>query len=133
MIVKPVDRLIVSPGGLPNDVDLYIAQRALELTKAAVADGDVRRLSSISGIGKRTAERIVVDLRDKLGDGEAFESVSGGITEGGGDMKGRDAVMALVALGFRQDVGRKMVDSVLRKDGLEELSIEELIKKALGK
>ena len=37
--VKPVDRLIVSPGGLPNDVDLYIAQRALELTKAAVTDG----------------------------------------------------------------------------------------------
>ena len=37
--VKPVDRLIVSPGGLPNDVDLYIAQRALELTSAAVNDG----------------------------------------------------------------------------------------------
>jgi len=37
--VKPVSRLVVSPGGLPNDVSLYIAQRALELTKNAVADG----------------------------------------------------------------------------------------------
>ncbi|HUW18164.1 MAG TPA: lactate racemase domain-containing protein [Sedimentisphaerales bacterium] len=37
--VRPVSRLIVSPGGLPNDVTLYIAQRALELTKNAVADG----------------------------------------------------------------------------------------------
>ncbi len=37
--VKPVDRLIVSPCGLPNDVDLYIAQRALELTKNAVKNG----------------------------------------------------------------------------------------------
>ena len=37
--VMPVDRLIVSPGGLPNDINLYIAQRALELTKSAVADG----------------------------------------------------------------------------------------------
>lgn len=37
--VTPVGRLIVSPGGLPNDVDLYIAQRALELTKDAVMDG----------------------------------------------------------------------------------------------
>jgi nickel-dependent lactate racemase len=36
--VEPVEHLIVSPGGLPNDVDLYIAQRALELTKQAVAD-----------------------------------------------------------------------------------------------
>jgi nickel-dependent lactate racemase len=34
-----VGRLIVSPGGLPNDIDLYIAQRALELTKSAVTDG----------------------------------------------------------------------------------------------
>ena len=37
--VKPMERLIVSPGGLPNDIDLYIAQRALELTKDAVTDG----------------------------------------------------------------------------------------------
>lgn len=37
--VKPVGRLIVSPGGLPNDTSLYIAQRALELTKSAVTDG----------------------------------------------------------------------------------------------
>jgi nickel-dependent lactate racemase len=37
--VKPAERLIVSPGGLPNDIDLYIAQRALELTKDAVTDG----------------------------------------------------------------------------------------------
>jgi nickel-dependent lactate racemase len=37
--VRPVGRLIVSPGGLPNDIDLYIAQRALELTKDAVTDG----------------------------------------------------------------------------------------------
>ena len=37
--VTPAGRLIVSPGGLPNDIDLYIAQRALELTKDAVTDG----------------------------------------------------------------------------------------------
>lgn len=37
--VEPTDRMIVSPGGLPNDVDLYISQRALELTKNAVSDG----------------------------------------------------------------------------------------------
>jgi len=38
-VVRPVGRLIVSPGGLPNDTSLYIAQRALELTKSAVTDG----------------------------------------------------------------------------------------------
>lgn len=53
--VKPVTRLIVSPGGLPNDVDLYIAQRALELTKSAVAgDGEVLFLAACpDGIGEK--------------------------------------------------------------------------------
>lgn len=53
--VTPHGRLIVSPGGLPNDVDLYIAQRALELTKNAVTDdGEVLFLSACpNGIGEQ--------------------------------------------------------------------------------
>jgi nickel-dependent lactate racemase len=57
--VRPVDRLIVSPGGLPNDVSLYIAQRALELTRNAVTDnGEVLFLAACpDGVGeKRTIE-----------------------------------------------------------------------------
>ena len=57
--VTPVDYLIVSPGGLPNDVDLYISQRALELTKSAVNDGgEILFLSACpEGVGsERTKE-----------------------------------------------------------------------------
>jgi nickel-dependent lactate racemase len=57
--VKPVEHLIVSPGGLPNDIDLYNSQRALELTKNAVKDGgEILFLSACpSGIGaERTME-----------------------------------------------------------------------------
>jgi nickel-dependent lactate racemase len=57
--VTPVPRLIVSPGGLPNDVTLYIAQRALELTRNAVTDnGEVLFLAACpDGIGEqRTME-----------------------------------------------------------------------------
>jgi len=57
--VRPVSRLIVSPGGLPNDISLYIAQRALELTKSAVADdGEILFLAACpNGIGeKKTME-----------------------------------------------------------------------------
>jgi len=52
--IMPTDRLIVSPGGLPNDINLYIAQRALELTKSAVADGgEILFLAECSdGIGE---------------------------------------------------------------------------------
>jgi len=57
--VRPVSRLIVSPGGLPNDISLYIAQRALELSKSAVADGgEILFLAACpNGIGeKKTIE-----------------------------------------------------------------------------
>ena len=57
--VRPLGRLIVSPGGLPNDASLYIAQRALELTKSAVTDGgEILFLAACpNGIGeKRTTE-----------------------------------------------------------------------------
>ncbi len=52
--VSPAGRLIVSPGGMPNDIDLYIAQRALELTKSAVTDdGEVLFLAaSPNGVGE---------------------------------------------------------------------------------
>jgi nickel-dependent lactate racemase len=52
--VRPVERLIVSPGGLPNDIDLYIAQRALELTKDAVMDdGEILFLAACpNGVGE---------------------------------------------------------------------------------
>ena len=53
--VKPVEHLIVSPGGLPNDIDLYTAQRALELTKNGVADGgEILFLAACpNGIGEK--------------------------------------------------------------------------------
>jgi nickel-dependent lactate racemase len=64
--LRPTDRLIVSPGGLPNDIDLYIAQRALELTKAAVNDnGEVLFLAACTkGIGEEhTMENFYNRLR----------------------------------------------------------------------
>lgn len=71
--VTPCGRLIVSPGGLPNDVDLYIAQRALELTKNAVIDnGEVLFLAACpNGIGeKKTMEnfynRLILPIDEVL-------------------------------------------------------------------
>ncbi len=62
--VKPVSHLIVSPGGMPNDVDLYISQRALELTKAAVVDGgEVLFLSACpKGVGERQTSENFYEL-----------------------------------------------------------------------
>ena len=98
--------------------------------KAAVVEGDVKRLSSISGIGKRTAERIVLELRSRITPGEALEAVAGGDPESEGSIRLRDTVLALVALGYQQDIARKMATQALKGGG--ELGVEALIKRALG-
>jgi nickel-dependent lactate racemase len=74
--VRPVARLIVSPGGFPNDVSLYNAQRALELTKNAVTDdGEVLFLAACpDGVGeKRTIENFYNRMTAPVG--EILESI----------------------------------------------------------
>ena len=98
--------------------------------KSAILDGDVKRLSSISGIGKRMAERISVELKDKISDTDAFEAVAGIEEMSEDDLKTRDSVMALIALGYKQSDARKMVQSVLKKT--PDMTVEEIIKTSLG-
>lgn len=97
--------------------------------KAAIATGDTKCLSSISGIGKKVAARLVVELKDKISDGEAFDSIAG--EEDAGDSLSRDAMLALIALGYKQDQARKMVMDVV-KSGKDAGTIEEMVRRALG-
>src|SRR5881409_2311055 len=70
--------------------------------RGAVANGDVKALSQISGVGKKTAERIVVELRDKIGAAGAWEASSARHGLSQADQKLNDAILALIALGFKQ-------------------------------
>src|SRR5438477_6721603 len=70
--------------------------------RGAVANSDVKALSQISGVGKKTAERIVVELKDKVGAAGAWEAASAQRALAPEDQKVSDAVLALVALGFKQ-------------------------------
>jgi len=98
--------------------------------KAAIIEGDVKRLSSISGIGKRMAERMVVELRDKFSDGEAMEALAGAGEPTEQDTRLRDAVLALVALGYKQEQARKMVRNAAGAG--ETRSVDEIIRMALS-
>jgi len=100
--------------------------------KAAVVEGDVKRLSCIQGVGKRMAERIVVELRDKLSAGEALEAVAGAEDEAPEDTRTRDAIMALIALGYKQESARKAVKQVLGKLDAP-TDVEEIIRRALAR
>ncbi len=95
--------------------------------KTALIESDVKRLSSISGIGKKTAERIIVELRDKFSAGEALETLAGA-DDLPGDSRLRDAALALISLGYKQDDARKMVKALKLEAAT---SVEDLVRMAL--
>ncbi|MBI3987384.1 MAG: Holliday junction branch migration protein RuvA [Lentisphaerae bacterium] len=98
--------------------------------KAAIVQGDVRRLGTIAGIGKKMAERIVVELRDKISAGDAAEAVAARAPLSPADVKTRDAVMALIALGYKQAEAQKAIAEARRSGGADS-SVEDLVRLAL--
>lgn len=84
--------------------------------KAAVVAGDIAALSRVKGIGKKTAERIVVELKDKVGIAAAWEAASAGHAPTPEEVKVNDAVLALIALGYKQVDAHKAVKSVMGKN-----------------
>jgi Holliday junction DNA helicase RuvA len=100
--------------------------------KVALIEGDVKRLSSISGVGKRMAERMIVELKDKISAGDALEAIAGAADESPEAMTMRDAVLALVSLGYKQDEARKMVKRALDSGEVSD-DVEEIIRKSLAR
>lgn len=100
--------------------------------KAAVAAGDADRLRAIPGIGKRTAERLVVDLRDRLGVGEEAERQDAAVSAlGCAPEVFRDAVSTLVALGYAQAVAEKAIRRAVQS-GEASPTLEDLVRQALA-
>jgi Holliday junction DNA helicase RuvA len=99
--------------------------------KAAVVGGDVKSLSQVKGIGKKTAERMIVELKDKVGVAAAWEAASADHAPAPRDLEMNDAMLALIALGYKQVDAHKAVKSVTASRGNEELSSDELLREAL--
>lgn len=93
--------------------------------KACVFGGEVAELSKIKGLGKKTAERIVLELKDKVGVADTWQEVASGQTA----PAQADAELALVALGYKQVDARKAVRKLL--DEQPGATVEELIRGAL--
>ena len=100
--------------------------------RGAVANGDVKALSSISGVGKKTAERIVVELKDKIGQAGALEASSAGRALSESDQKINDAVLALMALGFKQPDAHESIRGAQAVLGIQ-ASVEDLVRASLKK
>ncbi len=103
--------------------------------RGAVAGSDVKSLSQISGVGKKTAERIIVELRDKIGPASAgWEAASARRALSPEDQKLNDAVLALMALGFKQIDAHDAVRTASRSAGLgAKATVEDLVRACLKK
>ena len=100
--------------------------------RGAVASSDVKALSQISGVGKKTAERIVVELRDKIGAAGALEAASARHGLSPEDQKINDAVLALMALGFKQLEAHDAVRAAQAMLGIS-ATVEDLVRACLKK
>src|SRR6185503_15309615 len=100
--------------------------------RGAVANADVKSLSQISGVGKKTAERIVVELKDKVGAAGAWEAASAARSLSPSDQKVNDAVLALMALGYKQPEAHESVRAAQAVLG-EKATVEELVRASLKK
>src|SRR3982751_4842730 len=97
--------------------------------KAAVVNADTASLSKISGLGKKTAERIVLELKDKLGVVAAWEAASAEHAPTPEQSQANEAVLALIPLGYKQVDAHKAVRELQEKEDVS--SAEELVKMAL--
>lgn len=101
--------------------------------RAAVAAGDVKALSQISGVGRKTAERIVVELKDKVGASPGLEvGASSRPPVAGPDQAVHDAVLALVALGFKQPEAFETIRAAQAVLG-PQAGVEQLVRASLRK
>lgn len=116
----------------PKTALSIFSKLSLPVLQSAIVAGDVALLAKCPGIGKKTAERLVIELRDKLGAAPlAVAAPVGGEVAAPADNKVRDAVMALVALGYKAADADKSVRQAWVALG-PSATTEALIKKALG-
>jgi len=96
----------------------------------AIQSGDVDAMKSVKGIGAKTAQRIIIDLQDKLGaiDAPAMPAARG--AQGGHNNSRQEALIALTTLGFDRTRCEKTLDQIM-KDSPDMTAVEDLIKHAL--
>ena len=126
-------RQIISVSGIGPKTALSILSAIpyKEFTEL-IAQGNYLPLTSISGVGKKTAERLALELKDKLvkSIGEtAFPNVMGG--KFAELSKASEVISGLVSLGYSRLEADRMVKSVSARSGLMEMAVEDIIKEAL--
>ena len=125
---KAMFRYLISVSGVgPNTARVILSSMDTASTRTAISTGDVQAFKSVKGIGPKTAQRIIIDLRDKVGKSTSDDML---ILEGGHNTFADEALSALVALGFARPRIQQIIQKI-RRDNPSIDSAEALIKQAL--
>ncbi len=117
--------LLISVSGVgASSARMILSAYSVAELQSIISTSNVKMLKSIKGIGAKTAERIIVDLKDKM------EKVESSSTEIPDNSNKEEAVAALVVLGYTQAVATKAIDSIIK--GNPTIPIQKLIKEALN-
>lgn len=120
-------RMLISVSGVgASTAQVVLSSMSPAELKSALVTENVAAMQSIKGIGAKTAQRIIIDLKGKAATLDVGEEFSGGISNTVRD----EALTALDVLGFPKQKSEKVVDAVLSRDS--SLTLEALIKQALN-
>jgi len=119
--------LLIGVSGVgPNTARVMLSSLSADEVKTAVCTGDVGKIKGVKGIGLKTAQKIIIELKDKIAK-TSMESEIPGLSNSS-EQRG-EAVTALITLGFSKQAVEKVLDVILKKE--PGCSLEEMIKKAL--
>lgn len=123
---RNIFRLLISVTGVgANMARMMLSSLSPAEIEKAIIESEVNSLKGIKGIGLKTAQRIIVDLKDKLGK----QTITGEIFAFSDNTRREEALSALVMLGFAKSAVAKVLDKILQEN--KDLNVEELIKRAL--
>ena len=123
---REVFRLLISVSGVgPNTARMMLSSMMPDEVRKAIKMGDVNTLKSIKGIGAKSAQRIIIDLKDKVGESMDDQEM---ITPLNNTLK-NEALSALDVLGFARRNAEKVIEKLIMAE--PEISVEDLIKRAL--
>ena len=121
--------LISISGVGPSTALMVLSSLSAEELQSAIVNGDVKTISGVKGIGQKTAQRIILELKDKMSKEDLLEKASG-ISLTKGNTLQFEALSALSTLGINKAVAEKTIDKIIKENG-GDISLEELIKLAL--
>lgn len=129
---KQLFQLLISISGVgPKLAISILSGSSTDDLRAAITNEDVGRLTRIPGVGKKTAQRVILELKEKINKQSAVEKIAALIPGAPQQyQKVNEAMLALMELGYKQQNARQAVEKIL-KQGADNLSLEELVVSAL--